>query len=206
VNDGTWTPAGTGSDGWYLGDFDGDEDTDIFRRNPGLSNAEVFLSDGSQFNYDGSWTEAGVGSDDWHIGDFNGDSQFDLFRRVVGVSGAEVFLSSGGAAGPAAALGYVQNSAVKYESRDYTQLNAYIDLERPELSIEDGERFLTPFIEMTQRGEVPTILELKEAYEALVGRKVRRVEIFRLLDRHNWEQRIGPFQIDKEEYPIHLKK
>ena len=92
---GSWTGAGRGSDGWYVGDFNGDGRSDIMRYNPGVSGAEVFLSNGSSFVDAGSWTGAGNGADGWHLGDFNGDGRTDIFRYYPGVSGAEVFLSDG---------------------------------------------------------------------------------------------------------------
>jgi archaellum component FlaF (FlaF/FlaG flagellin family) len=92
---GSWTGAGYGSDGWYIGDFNGDGRDDIFRVVPGVSGADVFTSNGTQFLHWGSWTMAGPGSDGWHVGDFNGDGKDDIFRVIVGVSGADVFLSTG---------------------------------------------------------------------------------------------------------------
>jgi M6 family metalloprotease-like protein len=92
---GSWTGAGRGSDGWYVGDFNGDGRSDIMRYNPGVSGAEIFLSNGSSFVDAGSWTGAGNGADGWHLGDFNGDGRTDIFRYRPGVSGAEVFLSDG---------------------------------------------------------------------------------------------------------------
>jgi hypothetical protein len=92
---GSWTGAGHGADGWYVGDFNGDGKEDIFRYVPGTSGAEVFLSDGTKFIHSGSWTGAGHGTDGWYVGDFNGDGMDDIFRYVAGVSGAQVFLSDG---------------------------------------------------------------------------------------------------------------
>jgi hypothetical protein len=92
---GSWTGAGHGEDGWYVGDFDKDGLDDIFRYVAGVSGAQVFLSDGTKFNFSGSWTGAGHGTDGWYVGDFNGDGRDDIFRYVAGVSGAQVFLSDG---------------------------------------------------------------------------------------------------------------
>jgi hypothetical protein len=94
-NSGSWTGAGHGTDGWYAGDFNGDRKDDIFRYVPGVSGAEVFLSDGVKFSNAGSWTGAGHGTDGWYVGDFNGDGKDDIFRYISGVSGAQVFLSDG---------------------------------------------------------------------------------------------------------------
>ncbi len=97
---GSWTGAGFGSapNGWYVGDFNGDQRDDIFRYLPGTSGADVFLSNGSQFVYAGSWTGAGFGSapDGWFLGDFDGSGSVDIFRYLPGTSGADVFLANGG--------------------------------------------------------------------------------------------------------------
>jgi hypothetical protein len=95
IHSGSWTGAGHGTDGWYVGDFDGDYLDDIFRYLPGISGADVFLSDETKFVHSGSWTGAGHGTDGWYVGDFNGDNRHDIFRYVPGVSGAQVFLSDG---------------------------------------------------------------------------------------------------------------
>jgi len=92
---GSWTGAGHGTDGWYVGDFNGDGKDDIFRYVAGTSGADVFLSNGTKFVSYGSWTGAGHGTDGWYVGDFNGDGKDDIFRYVAGTSGADVFLSSG---------------------------------------------------------------------------------------------------------------
>jgi hypothetical protein len=89
----SFTPAGDGAQGWYLGDFNGDNRTDIMRFVPGVSGAQVFLSNGSSFVDAGSWT--GAGNDGtWVIGDFNGDGRSDIARNNNGV-GLEVFVSTG---------------------------------------------------------------------------------------------------------------
>jgi hypothetical protein len=95
LSSGSWTGAGHGMDGWYIGDLNGDGKDDIFRYVAGTSGADVFLSDGTKFVHSGSWTGAGHGTDGWYVGDFNGDGKDDIFRYVPGTSGADVFLSSG---------------------------------------------------------------------------------------------------------------
>ena len=91
----SWTPAGNGTDGWYVGDFNGDGRSDLLRYVPEVSGGQVFLSSGSSFDYNGSWTGAGHGADGWYVGDYNGDGRSDLLRYVPGVSGGQVFLSDG---------------------------------------------------------------------------------------------------------------
>jgi hypothetical protein len=92
---GSWTSLGHGADDWYVGDFNGDGKSDIFRYMPGTSGADVFLSDGAKFVHNGSWTGSGHGIEGWYIGDFNGDGMDDIFRYIPGTSGADVFLSDG---------------------------------------------------------------------------------------------------------------
>jgi hypothetical protein len=54
-----WTGDGHGGYGWYVGDFDGDWDDDIFRQIYDGVGAEVYLSNGTdQFEPDGQWTPA----------------------------------------------------------------------------------------------------------------------------------------------------
>ncbi|MEA1015392.1 D-glucuronyl C5-epimerase family protein [Sphingosinicella sp. LY1275] len=94
----TATKPVDGQGGWYVGDFDGDLRTDIFRYAPGVSGAEMFLSTGAAFDRAGSWTGAGNGVDNrWYVGDFNGDGRDDIFRYMPGASGADMFLSTGAA-------------------------------------------------------------------------------------------------------------
>jgi hypothetical protein len=90
---GSWTAADHGGEPWYIGDFNGDGKTDIFRY-WGASGADMFLSNGAQFVSSGSWTPAGHGLDGWYVGDFNGDGKTDIFR-YWGSSGADMFLSNG---------------------------------------------------------------------------------------------------------------
>ena len=78
---------------WYIGDFNADGADDIFRYLPGVSGAQVFLSNKTdEFVYDGNWTRAGFGTG-WTLGDFNGDGRCDISGYNPGQSGADVFLS-----------------------------------------------------------------------------------------------------------------
>jgi hypothetical protein len=90
-----WTDASSGSDGWYIGDFNGDKRSDILRLVPGVSGGQVYLSDGTKFVDAGSWTGAGNGADGWYVGDFNGDGRSDIMRHLANGSENEVFLSDG---------------------------------------------------------------------------------------------------------------
>lgn len=90
----SWTGAGNDSQGWYVGDYNGDGRSDIFRYHSGVSGAEVLLSNGSSFDNPISWT--GAGNDGhWYVGDFNGDGRSDIFTYANLVSGALVSISNG---------------------------------------------------------------------------------------------------------------
>jgi hypothetical protein len=84
------------SQGFYVGDFNGDHHDDILNYAPGSSGAQVSLTvEGDSFGNASSWTGAGNDAQGWYVGDFNGDGRDDIFRYHDGVSGAEVLLSTG---------------------------------------------------------------------------------------------------------------
>ena len=56
------------------------------------------------------------------------------------------------------------------------------------LTIEAEDRFLAPFIKAAQVGGVIVATDIKQKYEELVGRKVPKSTIYRLLARHDWRQ------------------
>jgi Winged helix-turn helix len=56
------------------------------------------------------------------------------------------------------------------------------------LTIEEEDRFLAPFIKAAQVGGVIVATDIKQKYEELVGRKVPKSTIYRLLARHDWRQ------------------
>lgn len=91
---GNWVGDGHRGFGWYVGDFDGDGDDDIFRQLNESGGAEVYLSNGrNQFEPFSQWTAADNRGFGWQVGDFNGDGADDLLRLLNQNGGAEVFLS-----------------------------------------------------------------------------------------------------------------
>lgn len=56
------------------------------------------------------------------------------------------------------------------------------------LTIEQEDSFLAPFIEAAHAGGVIVATDIKKRYEELVGRKVPKSTIYRLLARHDWRQ------------------
>jgi transposase len=56
------------------------------------------------------------------------------------------------------------------------------------LSVEEEEKFLTPFFQQAERGELTTVREIQSAYEEQVGNSVHETTIYRLLERHNWRK------------------
>ena len=56
------------------------------------------------------------------------------------------------------------------------------------LTIEEEDRFLAPFIDAARAGGVIVATDIKKKYEKVIGRKVPKSTIYRLLDRHDWRQ------------------
>ena len=56
------------------------------------------------------------------------------------------------------------------------------------LSIEEEEKFLAPFFQKAERGELTTVREIHRAYEVQIGNAVHETTIYRLLERHNWRK------------------
>jgi transposase len=56
------------------------------------------------------------------------------------------------------------------------------------LSLEGEEKFLKPFFQKAERGELTTVREIQSAYEEQVGNSVHETTIYRLLERHNWRK------------------
>jgi uncharacterized repeat protein (TIGR03803 family) len=172
VSVGSWTGAGNGSDGWYIGDFNGDGKDDIMRYIPGVG-SEVFLSDGTQFVSAGIWTGAGNGTDGWYVGDFNGDGMDDIFRYYPGVSGADMFLA-GSVSGSVSEFDAFQRNA---SSSVGILLDAAYWME---------EKWLEPFRQKAARGELVSLMDLKQAYENATGEKPTRAVLLRWLKRHDF--------------------
>lgn len=59
------------------------------------------------------------------------------------------------------------------------------------LSIEQEEKLLEPFLPGAQRGQVLVVSDIKAAYEARIGRKVPKSTVYRMLERHGW-RKIAP--------------
>src|SRR6266566_6825062 len=56
------------------------------------------------------------------------------------------------------------------------------------LTREEEEQFLAPFFARAEAGEIATVREIWQAFEARVGEKVDDSTIYRLLDRHGWRK------------------
>ncbi len=56
------------------------------------------------------------------------------------------------------------------------------------LSIKEEEKFLAPFFQKAEQGELTTVREIQSAYEKQIGRPVHETTIYRLLERHNWRK------------------
>src|ERR671932_769072 len=56
------------------------------------------------------------------------------------------------------------------------------------LTKEQEKEFLAKFFEQAAKGQIPTVTQMKIAYEQLVGQSVHKTTIYRLLDRHQWRK------------------
>jgi hypothetical protein len=188
--DGSWTPYGHGTDGWYVGDFNGDRRDDIFRYLPGVSGAQVFQAEGVKFVNVGSWTGAGHGAHGWYVGDFDGDGNDDIFRYLPGVSGAAVFLATCGG-------GILSRESLMPLDEDMLlDVNGSREME---MSYQEEVEFLAPFMERMTMGEDLSIYEIKHAYEEAVEHIVRMPVIRHLLHRHGYWDLVEEFlELDED--------
>lgn len=69
------------------------------------------------------------------------------------------------------------------------------------LTPEEEQSFMDGFISQAQKGQISTVNEIKDAFEQLVGKKVNKSTIYRMLKRNGW-RKIVPMphhpQKDKE--------
>jgi transposase len=54
------------------------------------------------------------------------------------------------------------------------------------MTIEQERNFLSRFLEKASNGGILVVSEIKRDFEALVGHKVAKTTIYRMLDRHDW--------------------
>lgn len=56
------------------------------------------------------------------------------------------------------------------------------------LTKEQEKEFLAKFFEQAAKGQIPTVTQIKIAYEQIVGHPVHKTTIYRLLNRHQWRK------------------
>jgi transposase len=67
------------------------------------------------------------------------------------------------------------------------------------LSQEEEKLLLTPFFKKTKRNKnILDIREIQESYEKVVGKKVPKSTIYRLLSRHGWQRKPGTKKTSRE--------
>jgi len=54
--------------------------------------------------------------------------------------------------------------------------------------LKEERRFLSNFQGEAQKGGVIAVVKIQQAFESLVGRKVAKTTIYRMLDRHGWRK------------------
>jgi transposase len=66
------------------------------------------------------------------------------------------------------------------------------------LTLDQEKKFMNSFIQQATQGQIATAGEIKEEFEKIIGKKVHKTTIYRLLERHQW-RKIVPL-------PIHPKQ
>ncbi len=54
------------------------------------------------------------------------------------------------------------------------------------MTIEEERQFISRFLDKAEQGGILVVSEIKRTFEAMVGRKVAKTTIYRMLDRHDW--------------------
>lgn len=54
------------------------------------------------------------------------------------------------------------------------------------MTIEQERQFLSKYLDQASKGGILVVSEIKRAFEILVGHKVAKTTIYRMLDRHDW--------------------
>ena len=54
------------------------------------------------------------------------------------------------------------------------------------MTIEEERQFLSKFLDEASHGGILVVSEIKRALESIVGRKVAKTTVYRMLNRHNW--------------------
>ena len=94
----------------------------------------------------------------------------------------------------AVAIVWHPNSVRKFQALYLRQGEAALQLSksggryRQNMSREEEEAFLAPFLEKAQTGGVIVTTEIKVVYEDKVGHKVPKSTIYRMLVRHGWRK------------------
>jgi transposase len=57
-------------------------------------------------------------------------------------------------------------------------------------SLADEQAFLAPFFDRAAKGQIATVDELQQAWEAQLGHTVHPSTVYRLLARHHWRKRV----------------
>jgi transposase len=59
---------------------------------------------------------------------------------------------------------------------------------REYLTLKEEEQFLAPFFTRAESGEIATVTQIQQAFEARIGHEVDDSTIYRLLNRHGWRK------------------
>lgn len=90
-------------------------------------------------------------------------------------------------------LGYVRQVQANYLKRGELALRigGKGGRRRENMSPKEEQELLAPFFGKAERGEMLLVMEIKQAYEAKLGRVVPKSTVYRMLERHGW-RKISP--------------
>jgi transposase len=85
---------------------------------------------------------------------------------------------------------YVRQIQAQYlrQGEDALQLAGRGGRYHQNLTVEEEQALLAPFLREAERGGVLVVTAIQTAYEARVGRKVPKSTVYRMLERHGWRK------------------
>lgn len=107
-----------------------------------------------------------------------------LLRVALGCSAAEIAQVLGWAV----ATVHITHSRWAKEGDGFFELKGKGGRRHQHLSEDEEARVLAPFTQQATTGGVPTVADIRTAYEARVGKAVAESTVRRLLKRHGWRK------------------
>jgi transposase len=94
----------------------------------------------------------------------------------------------------AAAVGFTKGTVRVIQAKYFTEKEASLigtgkgGRWHQNLTVEEEDELLKSFFDKAKEGGVLIVSEIKQAYEAKLGRTVNKTTVYRMLERHNWRK------------------